>query len=87
VPENAPVPLNRIERVLAAMIAAIVGISIIAIVAVMIGAGSGAAMSGGIWPTLVLVGYVGLPLAFVLIVVFLVVSTTRRRKLDRDGGR
>jgi hypothetical protein len=35
----------------------------------------------------VLVGYVGLPLAFVLIVVFLVVSTTRRRKLDRDGGR
>ncbi|MCS0498825.1 multidrug ABC transporter ATPase [Protaetiibacter mangrovi] len=86
-PENAPVPLNRIERVLAAMIAAIVGISIIAIVATMIAASSGAEMSGGIWPALVLVGYIGLPLAFLLIVAFLVVSTVRRRRLDRDGER
>jgi hypothetical protein len=87
VPENAPVPLNRIERVLAAMIAAIVGVSVIAIVATMIAAGTGTAMSGGIWPTLVLIGYVGLPLAFLVIVVFLVASTVRRRRLARTGER
>ena len=86
-PENAPVTFNRTERVLTAMIATIVGLSLIAIVATMIASGSGAEMSGGIWPTLVLVGYLGLPLAFLLIVVFLVVTTVRRRRLARDGER
>jgi len=87
VPENAPVPLNRTERVLAGMIASIVGLAIIAIVATMIGAASGTAMSGGIWPVLLLIGYIGLPLAFVLVIVFMVVSTTRRRRIARDGER
>ncbi|MBN9140932.1 MAG: multidrug ABC transporter ATPase [Micrococcales bacterium] len=86
-PENAPVPLNRIERVLAAMIAAVMGVSIIAIVATMIAAASGASMSGGIWPALVLIGYIGLPLAFLMIVTFLVASSVRRRRLARDGER
>lgn len=87
VPENAPVPLNRTERVLAVMIASIVGLSIIGIVVTMIGAASGAEMSGGVWPMLLLLGYIGLPIAFVLVIVFLVVSTTRRRRLARDGDR
>lgn len=86
-PENAPVPLNRTERVLAVMIASIVGLSIIAIVATMIAAASGTAMSGGIWPALVLVGYIGLPLAFILVIVFMIASTTRRRRIARDGER
>jgi hypothetical protein len=86
VPENAPVPLNRTERVLAAMILAVIGISLISIVVVMIAAGAGTEMSGGIWPSLVLVGYIGLPLAFLLIVAFLIVSV-RRRRPARDGGR
>ena len=86
-PENAPVPLNRTERVLAGMIAAIVGLSVIAIVATMIGSAAGATTGEGIWPVLVLIGYVGLPIAFVLVIVFMVVSTTRRRRLARDGER
>ncbi|MFT4030286.1 MAG: multidrug ABC transporter ATPase [Protaetiibacter sp.] len=84
-PENAPVPLNRIERVLAAMIATIVGLSILSIIAVMIGAGLGATMSEGAWPTIAFVGYIGLPIAFLLIVAFLILSTVRRRRLARDG--
>lgn len=86
-PENAPVPLNRTERVLAGMIASIVGLSIVGIVATMIGSASGATMSGGIWPVLLLIGFIGLPIAFVLVIVFLIVSTTRRRRLARDGER
>lgn len=85
-PENAPVPLNRIERVLAAMILAIIAISLLAIVATMLAAGSGAQMSGGIWPSLMLIGYIGLPIAFLLILTFLIVSV-RRRRTARDGGR
>lgn len=86
-PENTPVPLNRIERVLTVWIATIVGLSIIAIIVTIIANASGAVMSSGIWPTLVLIGYIGLPIAFVLVVVFLIVSTTRRRRLARDGER
>ncbi|MGN6272041.1 MAG: hypothetical protein ACTHMQ_03015 [Protaetiibacter sp.] len=85
-PENAPVPLNRIERVLAAMILAIIAISLLAIITTMLAAGSGAEMSGGIWPSLMLIGYIGLPIAFLLILTFLIVSV-RRRRAARDGGR
>lgn len=86
-PENAPVPLNRIERVLASMIAGVVGLSLIAIVATLIGSGSGADMSTGVWPPLLGIGYFGLPLAFLLILVFLIVTVVRRRRIARDGGR
>jgi len=87
VPENAPVPLNRIERVLAGIIGALLAVSIVAIVAVMIAAGTGSDMGGGPWPTLLLTGYIGLPIVFLLIVVFLVTSVTRRRRQAGDGER
>lgn len=85
-PENAPVPLNRTERVLVAMIVAIVAMSLAAIAGTMIGASSGADMSGGIWPSLMLIGYLGLPAAFLLIVSFIILSA-RRRRPSRNGGR
>jgi hypothetical protein len=68
------------------MIATIVGLSVLSIVIVMIASGGGSDMSTGVWPMLVLIGYVGLPLAFLLIVTFLIVSA-RRRRTTRDGGR
>ena len=86
-PENAPVPLNRTERVLAAMIGSIIGLSVIAIVATMIGASSGADMRSWFFVFMMQLGYFGLPVAFLLIVTFLVVSTTRRRRIARDGER
>jgi len=86
VPENAPVPLNRIERVLAGMIGAILAVALAAIVAVMIAAGTGSDMSSGPWPMLLLVGYIGLPVVFLMIVTFLVTSA-RRRRAPRDGER
>ncbi len=85
-PENAPVPLNRIERVLAAMILSVIALSLLAIISTMLAAGAGTEMSGGIWPALMLTGYIGLPVAFLLIVTFLIVSA-RRRRTARDGGR
>ncbi len=86
-PENAPVPLNRIERVLAAMIAAVVGVSVISIAATLIASSAGADMTAGLWPAAAMIGCFGLPIAFVLIVVFLILSVVRRNRLARDGGR
>lgn len=68
------------------MILAIIAISLLAIITTMLAAGSGAEMSGGIWPSLMLIGYIGLPIAFLLILTFLIVSV-RRRRAARDGGR
>lgn len=86
-PENAPVPLNRIERVLASMIAGVVGLSLVAIAATLVGANTGADMATGVWPPLLAIGYFGLPLAFLLILTFIVTTVVRRRRIARDGDR
>lgn len=68
------------------MIVAIVAMSLVAIAGTMIGAAMGAEMASGLWPALMLVGYLGLPVAFLLIVVFIVLSA-RRRRPSGDGDR
>lgn len=86
--ENTPVGLNRIERILAVMIASSAGLSIVCIVAVFIAQVSGETdFDGGAWPIVRFLPVIGLPFAFVLIVVLLVVSVVRRRRLGSDGGR
>ena len=79
--------LNRTERTLAFIIAAIIGLSLLSIIALLIGGAVGASQSGGIWTTVAMIGFVGLPIAFLLIVVFLILSTVRRRRLAQDAGR
>ena len=81
---DTPVQTNRIERVLAFMIGSIAGLSIFAIVAVVVANLSGADLSGGAWPVVSVLPRVGLTLAFVLIVVFTVVRVTRLRRTG-DG--
>jgi hypothetical protein len=82
VAENTPVPLNRTERVLAAMIASIAGLSVLAIIAVIAGSAAGVVSQDGAWPVVVVFPSIGLPVAFVLIIVFAVVSIVRRRRLS-----
>ncbi len=80
-------PLNRTERVLVFMIAGILVLSVVTIVVVTILTATGAAPGGGaFWESVQLLPLVGLPLAFVLIIVFLVLSTLRRRRIA-EGGR
>lgn len=66
------------------MIAAIIGLSIIAIVVVLI---AGPGQADGIWPIIFVLPIVGLPIGFVLIIVLLVLSTVRRGRADRDAGK
>ena len=85
--EDAPVTLNRTERVLAVIIATIVGLTIIAIAALLIGGAVGADRKEGVWPVVATIPLIGLPIAFLLIVAFLIATTVRRRRLAQDAGR
>ena len=84
--DNTPVPLNRTERVLAGMIASIGGLSVICIIAVIVAGFAAADVSGGAWPVVRVLPAIGLPIAFVLIIVFAILSVVRRRRIA-DGSR
>ena len=75
---DTPVPLNRIERILRNMIASAAGLSIVAIVATIIAGFARIDVNQGIWPTIVVLPFVGLTIAFVLIIAFLIVTVVRR---------
>jgi ABC-type transport system involved in multi-copper enzyme maturation permease subunit len=85
VANDTPVPLNRIERILRNMIASAAGLSILAILATILATFARIDVSQGVWPVVVVLPFVGLTIAFVLIVAFLIVSVVRRRRLARDG--
>jgi hypothetical protein len=86
VAENTPVPLNRIERVLAFMIAGIGGLSLLAIIAILVAAFSKADTSEGPWLLIAVFPTLGLPIALILIIVLTVMAITRRRRIERERG-
>jgi hypothetical protein len=86
VAEKPPVNTNRTERVLAYMILSTFVVSIIAIFAALIGVGSGADGSSGIWPFIVIMPSVGLPITFLLIIALVITSAVRRGRAARDGS-
>lgn len=84
--QSSPVSAHRVERVLAYMIAAAVALSIIAFLAVIIGTATGVRDFGeGLWPTVIMLPLIGLPIGFVLLVALLVVSAVRRGRETKDA--
>ena len=67
------------------MIASAAGLSILAIVATIVANLAGLNTREGVWLTVAVLPFVGLTIALVLIIVFLIVSVLRRRRLARDG--
>lgn len=65
------------------MIASAAGLSIISIVATIIARVSGIDTREGVWLTIAVLPFIGLAIALVLIIVFLIVSVVRRRGLAR----
>jgi ABC-type dipeptide/oligopeptide/nickel transport system permease component len=90
VSESGPVSEHRAERVLAYMFIGVVGLSILAFIAVMVGtlAGVGAndGFSAGIWPIVIMLPWFGLPLAFLLLIALLIVNGMRRARSTRAGS-
>lgn len=83
---DTPVPLNRIERILRNMIASAAGLSILAILATIVANLSGVNTLEGIWLTVTVLPFIGLTIAFVLMIVFAVISIVRRRRIARDSS-
>ena len=84
--ENAPVGLNRTERTLTFIIAAIIGLSVIAIAAILIAKAAGAVLTGTFWAAVLVLPLIGLPIAMVAGIV-LVILFIRRRSLAQDARR
>ncbi|MDQ0893047.1 multidrug ABC transporter ATPase [Agromyces ramosus] len=88
--ESGPITDNRAERVLAAMFAALVGLSILAFFALMIGTAIGAAadngFSEGMWPFVIMLPWFALPAAFLLLIALLIVNGIRRARASRAGS-
>jgi uncharacterized membrane protein len=86
-----PVRVSRLERILAVLVAAIVILALVCFVAVIVGTSLGAGaddgFSHGVWPAVFMVPYLGLPLAFVLIVVLLISNALRRSRAAKADAR
>ena len=82
------VPLNRIERILAFVLAAVAGLTVLSIVALLVGRAAHVTDLGvGIWPVVAVLPLIGLPIALVLAIVLIIVMNTRRRRLAADDAR
>ncbi|MFD4420608.1 multidrug ABC transporter ATPase [Agromyces sp. NPDC058484] len=88
--DSGPITEHRAERVLAYMFVGVVGLSILAFIAIMIGtmAGAGAndGFSRGIWPIVIMLPWFGLPLAILLLIALLIVNGVRRARSTRAGS-
>lgn len=85
---QSPHSVGRLERILAYMVASVVGMSIICFLAVIIGTAVGVradAYADGAWPVVLFIPYVGLPLGFVLIITLMVIVGVRRSRENRQG--
>jgi len=87
VAKNNPVDVNRNERILAYMLASAIGLSILAIIAILVGTGVGVRdFDEGIWPVIIMLPNIGFPLGIILLVVLVVVSARRKSRAARDAG-
>ncbi len=80
------VPLNRIERILAFILASVAGLTIVSLVALFIGAAAHVDRSSGIWQIVFFLPAIGLPIALVVAVVLIIVMGIRRRRLAADDA-
>ena len=88
-PEESFVMSNRLERVLAYMVAAVILVSLASFVALIAATGAGLGreeFATGFWPIVTIMPLIGLPIGFVLIIALLVVSAVRRGRAAKDAG-
>jgi len=84
--EDAP-KFSIFERVLAYVAIAVMAVAVISyLTTLIVGMVAGReALAGSLWPIVVGISYVGLPIGFVLLVILLVISY--RKRGARRGGR
>ena len=83
---NNSANVSRFERILAFMLLGLVLLSVGTFLAIIVGTWQGMSSSdfaGGIWPAVVMVPYIGLPLAFVLLITLMITSAVRRSRENK----
>ncbi|MET0887224.1 MAG: multidrug ABC transporter ATPase [Mycetocola sp.] len=78
--------VSRFERVVAFMLLALVLLSVATFIAIMVGTMQGMGsddFASGLWPVVVMVPYIGLPLAIVLLIILMISSAVRRARESR----
>lgn len=84
---DTPILGNQLERTLAFMVAASIGLSILSFVAVIIGTAVGVRdFSQGIWPVAIVLPAIGLPLGLLLVIAVITISGIRRGREARDAS-
>jgi hypothetical protein len=85
---SAPSDVNRTERVLIFMIAAIVVVSVLAFFTRLVGQTMGVTdFTAGVWPALTILPLIGLPIAFAMLLAYVVASGVRRSRDSRGTRR
>lgn len=87
--KSTPTSVHRTERVLIFMIAAIVVLSIASFAVIFIARVTGAVtdFTTGAWPAISVLPLIGLPLAILLIIAYVVASGARRVRENRGTTR
>jgi hypothetical protein len=85
---QTPYDSGRLEKILAYMVAGVVGLSILAFLAVILGTAAGVGandgFSQGIWPAVLTLPLFGLPIGFLLVIALMIVSGLRRAREARQ---
>lgn len=83
---GADVPVRRIDRILAFMALGITLLAIVCFFAVILARPLGVTdFSAGIWPLVVVLPLIALPIAFLLIVALLIMSFVRRSRANKGA--
>lgn len=77
---------SRVERVLATMVASVVGLSILCFFAVVLAGPLGYSLDGDFGYIIIATPLVGLPLGFIVLVVLISISAARRRRGEEADG-
>jgi hypothetical protein len=79
-------PVRRIDRILAYMALGLTALSIVCFFAVILARPLGVTdFSAGLWPLVVVLPLIALPIAFVMIVVLLIMSFARRARANKGA--
>ena len=85
-----PEPVSRVQRALMYMAGSVLGLGIVAIVALLIGEATittKAFQGSQIWGTVALLPAIAIPLGFALLIALLVVTFRKRSRAAKDAGK
>jgi FtsH-binding integral membrane protein len=84
--DGSELPVRRIDRILAYMALGLTVLSIVCFFAVILARPLGVDdFSAGLWPLVVVLPLIALPIAFVMIVVLLIMSFVRRSRANKGA--